>query len=84
MLWVVALLFTSGALLFYTATVAPVQIFLWDYGDQCNIFPSLYFDVLVDIFFLVRPSREKCSIFELQVPVISYVLKFSARINPPG
>ncbi len=55
------LLFTSGALLFYTAMVAPVQIFLWDYGDQCNIFPSLYFDVIVDLFFMVRPSRKVCS-----------------------
>ena len=48
------LLFTSGALLFYTAMVAPVQIFLWDYADPCNKFPSLYFDVVVDIFFMVR------------------------------
>ena len=51
------MLFTSGTLLFYTAMVVPVQIFLWDYSDQCNMFPTLYFDVLVDLFFVVRPSR---------------------------
>jgi hypothetical protein len=50
-------LFTSGGLLFYTAMVVPVQIFLWDYSDPCNKFPTLYFDVLVDLFFMVRRSR---------------------------
>ena len=29
------------------------QICLWDYDDPCNKFPTLYFDVLVDCFFLV-------------------------------
>ena len=47
------MLFVSGTLLFYTATVVPVQIFIWDYSDPCNMFPTLYFDVLVDLFFMV-------------------------------
>ena len=61
---VAAILFTSGALLFYTAMVVPVQIFLWDYSDPCNTFPTLYFDVVVDIFFMVRiKDKEHVAIF---------------------
>ncbi len=48
------MLFLSGLLLFYTAIIVPVQIFLWDYSDPCIMFPTLYFDVLVDIFFMVQ------------------------------
>ncbi len=48
------MLFLSGMLLLYTAIVVPVQIFLWDYTDLCSKFPTLYFDVVVDIFFMVR------------------------------
>jgi hypothetical protein len=51
------MLFISGTLLFYTAMVMPVQIFMWDYGDPCNKFPTLYFDVIVDSFFLVSLLR---------------------------
>ena len=47
------LLFMSGILLLYTAMVVPVQIFMWDYSDPCNFFPTLYFDIYVDCFFLV-------------------------------
>jgi hypothetical protein len=55
---VAVLLFTSGTLLFYTAMVVPVQIFMWDYSNPCNMFPTLYLDVGVDIFFLVCPARK--------------------------
>ena len=44
----------SGALLLYTALVVPIQILVWDYGDPCNKFPTLYFDMFVDSFFLVN------------------------------
>ncbi len=47
-------LLLSGVLLLYTAVVAPVQICLWNYDDPCNAFPTLYFDVFIDAFFLVR------------------------------
>ena len=47
------MLFLSGLFLLYTALIVPVQIFLWDYSNPCVIFPTLYFDVLVDVFFLV-------------------------------
>ncbi len=50
---VVGMLLASGTLLFYTAMVVPVQIFMWDYSDPCNTFPTLSFDVLVDLFFMV-------------------------------
>jgi len=49
----VELLF-SGLLLLYTAVVAPVQICMWNYEDPCNKFPTLYFDVFVDAFFLAE------------------------------
>jgi hypothetical protein len=48
------MLFASGILLFYTAMVVPIQIFVWDYSDSCNMFPTLYFDIFVDVFFMVR------------------------------
>lgn len=52
------MLFISGFLLLYTATVVPVQMFLWDYSDPCNKFPTLFFDVIVDCFFVVcLPAR---------------------------
>ncbi len=43
----------SASLLVYTAIVVPVQICMWSYDDPCNMFPTLLFDVAVDIFFLV-------------------------------
>jgi hypothetical protein len=50
------ILFCSAALLLYTAVIVPVQICLWTYDDPCNAFPTLYFDVIVDTFFVVpRP-----------------------------
>ena len=47
-------LLVSGLLLLYTAILAPVQICLWNYDDPCNAFPTLYFDVIVDAFFIVQ------------------------------
>ena len=44
----------SAILLLYTAVIVPVQICMWNYDDPCNIFPTLYFDVIVDCFFLVQ------------------------------
>jgi hypothetical protein len=51
-----AILFLSGALLLYTALVVPIQILVWDYSDPCNKFPTLFFDVVADSFFLVTVS----------------------------
>jgi hypothetical protein len=48
-------------LLLYTAVLAPVQVCLWDYDDPCNAFPTLYFDVAVDAFFLVRRPAPRLS-----------------------
>ena len=62
------MLLVSGTLLFYTAMVVPVQIFMWDYSNQCNMFPTLYFDVMVDLFFLVSfLSRMIASITPISV-----------------
>ncbi len=48
-------LFISGLLLLYTAIIAPVQVFVWEFNEEeCNVFPTLYFDIFVDIFFMVR------------------------------
>ncbi len=43
----------SGVLLLYTAVIVPIQLFLWNYEDPCNTFPTLFFDLYVDLFFLV-------------------------------
>ena len=51
------MLFCSAALLLYTAVIVPVQICLWTYDDPCNTFPTLYFDAVVDTFFMVLPRR---------------------------
>jgi hypothetical protein len=61
------MLFISGSLLFYTAMVVPVQIFMWDYSDPCTMFPTLYFDVLVDTFFMVSidPRLSASKMFQL-------------------
>jgi hypothetical protein len=44
----------NALLLVYTGVIAPLQICLWTYDDPCNKFPTLFFDVFVDCFFLVR------------------------------
>ena len=31
------------------------QICFWSYDDPCNVFPTLFFDVFVDAFFVVPP-----------------------------
>ncbi len=49
------MLFYSAALLLYTAVIVPVQICLWNYEDPCKAFPTLYFDIVVDTFFMVPP-----------------------------
>jgi hypothetical protein len=51
-----AVMLMSFCLLLYTGVVVPIQVGLWDYDSPCNIFPTLYFDVFVDIFFLVRQT----------------------------
>jgi hypothetical protein len=55
----------NALLLVYTGVVAPLQICLWSYDDPCNYFPTLFFDVFVDCFFLVvltgSKNRKKAS-----------------------
>ncbi len=48
------MLLSSTVLLIYTAVIVPVQICMWNYDDPCNMFPTLYFDVFVDAFFMVK------------------------------
>ena len=53
--------FLSGTSLLYTAVAVPAQIFLWDYSESCNTFPTLYIDIVVDSFFLViRTESDYC------------------------
>jgi len=40
-------------LLMYTAIIVPLQICMWNYDDPCNMFPTLYFDVGIDMYFIV-------------------------------
>jgi hypothetical protein len=54
LVWCSAVMVLCNALfLAYTAIIAPVQICLWNYNDPCNSIATLYFDAIVDIFFLV-------------------------------
>jgi hypothetical protein len=47
-------LFLSGMLLLYTAIIAPAQVFVWEFKEEeCNVFPTLFFDIFVDLFFMV-------------------------------
>jgi len=46
------MLFLTGLFLFYTAIIVPVQIFVWDYSDPCETYPSLRIDLFVDSYFL--------------------------------
>ena len=57
LLVLVAMLFCSGMLLLYSAIIVPFQICIWDYNDPCNIFPTLFFDLGVDTFFLVNAKQ---------------------------
>jgi hypothetical protein len=53
------MLVANAFLLVYTTILAPVQICFWNYEDPCNKFPTLYFDVIVDAFFMVDFERLK-------------------------
>jgi hypothetical protein len=46
----------NAIFLVYTGALAPIQICFWTYDDPCNNFPTLFFDVFVDSFFLVLPA----------------------------
>ncbi len=78
----------SGALLLYTAIIAPVQIFLWEFNEEeCNMFPSLYFDVFVDLFFIVSfciPAIETKSlefILEFDGLAIAWQMQIEVILN---
>ena len=44
----------SCVFLIYSAYVVPMQLSFWITDDLCNPFPTLYSDVLVDTYFMVR------------------------------
>ena len=54
-----------GMLLVYSSIIIPVQLCMWDYDDQCNMFPTLYFDIIVDSFFVVNGKWLKFSTQEI-------------------
>ncbi len=47
---------TSCALLAYTALFVPMQLSFWQTEDPCDVPPTLYFDMLVDCYFMVALS----------------------------
>ena len=55
MCFLTAKLLLHAGLLVYTALVVPVQLSLWRDEDVCDPFPTLYFDTVIDSFFLVLP-----------------------------
>ena len=73
------ILFLSGALLLYTALVVPVQILVWDYGDPCHMFPTLYFDVSVDTFFMVNRGGEELNHLHDTVIVCKWTYQISEQ-----
>jgi len=57
-----AMVFLSGTFLFYTAVIAPAQIFLWESDEtECKFFPTLYFDLCVDTFFMIEICLQFCT-----------------------
>ncbi len=54
------MLFVSAILLLYSAVVVPFQICMWDYSDPCNVFPTLRFDMFIDVFFMVYTLLRCC------------------------
>ena len=44
----------SCLLLAYSSYAVPMQLSFWDREDPCNPFPTLYIDIFVDSFFIVR------------------------------
>lgn len=66
----------TASMLLYTAAIVPFQICLWNYDDPCNKFPSLYFDVFVDTFFLVTASP-------LRAPNTSRLLRSTSHSPSP-
>ena len=51
----------SCLLLAYSAYVVPMQLSFWITDDLCNPFPTLYSDILVDTYFMVR-ARGLCAL----------------------
>ena len=51
-------LLLNAVMLSYSAAIVPVQLSFWEPIDICTARPTLYFDVLVDTFFLVSFSSE--------------------------
>ena len=44
----------SAMMLVYSAFMVPVQLTFWNVDDPCWVYPTLYFDMFLDIFFLVE------------------------------
>ena len=57
------MMIANAFFLIYTTVMVPVQICLWNYDDPCNRFPTLYFDVMVDAFFMVGVERFKSLLY---------------------
>ncbi len=59
----------SCLLLAYSAYVVPMQLSFWITDDLCNPFPTLYSDIFVDSYFLVRFHADGL----LQENVLSFI-----------
>ena len=42
----------SAGMLVYSAFMVPIQLTFWNVDDPCWVYPTLYFDMFVDVFFL--------------------------------
>ena len=55
-----------------------VQIFVWDYSDPCHKFPTLYIDLFVDTYFLVRQMMPLMPSYKLKATRTKFIL---AKLN---
>jgi hypothetical protein len=69
----------SGILLVYTAVIVPVQLCLWSYDDPCNYFPTLFFDVFVDSFFLVSNTQTHARASQFPDPFLDVLVAPPSR-----
>ena len=76
------MLLVSGCLLLYTAVIVPVQICIWSYDSPCTMFPTLYFDVAVDCFFLVPGLHQMCCVAQTEQPLTTESGSKACAIQP--
>ena len=76
---VAGLMALSFVFLAYSAYVVPMQLSFWANRDPCDPFPTLYFDLVVDTYFLVISP-----LYGEQTQQRSVVMKGEQSVNLPN